>query len=245
MEFASIVSPAYPQGMINSSKFDSFLQQLHASPFFSGSDASTLTALAREAKQIHLDAGEVIFLEGEPSKGLFWLEEGTVKAVKYSPEGKEQILHFIKVGETFNEVGAFTTLPNPATVVALEAATVWCIPREAIAQRIQADPAFAQMIIDTLSLRLRHSVNLIEDLSLRSVLSRLSRLILEGARDGTLQRPAWYTQQELAARLGTVTDVVRRALRNLENDDVIAVDRRQIRILDEEALKRRAAYDAS
>lgn len=231
--------------MVNLPKFDIFLQRLQASPFFSGSEADTLAALAREAKQIHLEAGEVIFMEGEPSKGLFWLENGTVKAVKYSSEGKEQILHFIKPGETFNEVGAFTTLPNPATIVALEDARVWCIPREAIAHRIQADPAFAQMIIDTLSLRLRHSVDLIEDLSLRSVLSRLSRLILDGALDGTLQRPVWYTQQELAARLGTVTDVVRRSLRNLENDGVIVVDRRQIRILDEEALRRRAAYDAS
>jgi CRP-like cAMP-binding protein len=40
-----------------------------------------------------------------------------LKAVKYAASGREQILHLIEPGETFNEVGAFADLPNPASVV--------------------------------------------------------------------------------------------------------------------------------
>ncbi|MFK7806043.1 MAG: Crp/Fnr family transcriptional regulator [Anaerolineae bacterium] len=218
-----------------------FIDQLQKSSFFSHIEEAELTVLVSRAKQTSFEAGELIFEEGQPSKGLFWLESGTIKAVKYAQGGKEQILHFIKPGQTFNEVGAFTTRPNPASVVALESVSVWCIPREVIKRQIQKDPEFAQMIIDVLSDRLRHSVMLIEDLSLRPVVNRLSRLILDDSQDGTLFRPSWYTQYELAARLGTVADVVQRSLRKLEIEDLIEVERKEIRILNRSALEKLAA----
>jgi CRP/FNR family transcriptional regulator len=68
------------------------------------------------------------------------------------------------------------------------------------------------------------------------VTGRLARLLLEDAVENVLERPRWYTQAELAARLGTVPDVVQRALRTLESDGLIAVDRHQIHILDRPAL---------
>ena len=51
-----------------------------------------------------------------------------------------------------------------------------------------------------------------------------------------LARPSWYTQNELAARLGTVADVVQRSLRRLEAEGVIRVERHLITILDPERL---------
>ena len=164
-----------------------FTEQLRSSPFFSSLSEESLAFLVAQVQQTDFQAGMMIFREGEPSQGLYWLHSGTMKAVKYSTSGKEQILHFIKPGQTFNEVGAFTTLPNPASVVALEQVQVWCIPRSVIQQQIQQDPTFAQLIIDALSERLRQSVAMIEDLSLRQVLNRLSRLILDES-DGTRQR---------------------------------------------------------
>jgi len=164
-----------------------------------------------------------------------------LKAVKYSTSGKEQILHFVKPGETFNEVGAFTALPNPATVVALVDVQAWSISRDAIQRQIQQDSAFAQLIIDVLAERLRHSVALIEDLSLRPVIGRLSRLLLGESDGNTFFRPSWYTQYELAARLGTVEDVVQRSLRQLEGNNLIEVNRQQIRIVNRIELEELAA----
>jgi CRP/FNR family transcriptional regulator len=194
--------------------------------------------LGTHAAHHRYPAGKAIFWEGEPSQGLYWLHSGALKAVKYSASGREQILHLINPGQTFNEVGAFTTLPNPASVLALASSKVWHIPGEAIRQRIQQDPVFAQLIIDVLAQRLRHSVDLIEDLSLRPIINRLSKLILDEAEGNTLFRPDWYTQHELAARLGTVEDVLQRALRRLEADKLIQVERRQILILDRRGMEK-------
>ena len=213
--------------------------QLRQSPFFEPLADAVLGELVAAARPETFAAGALVFQEGDTSQGLFWLKSGALKAVKYSTQGREQIIHLVKPGQTFNEVGAFTTLPNPASVVALEAAQVWHIPGRRIRAQIQADPAFAQQVIDVLSQRLRHSVDLIEDLSLRPVISRLSRLLLDEAEDGVLFRPSWYTQTELAARLGTVTDVLQRALRKLEAEDLLEVDRQAIRLLDRDQLEDR------
>ena len=218
-----------------------FIEQLRESPFFGSLNEDSLMFLVEQVQQNDYPAGMTIFREGEPSQGMYWLRSGTLKAVKYSASGKEQTLHFVRAGHTFNEVGAFTTLPNPASVVALEDVQVWFIPREAIRQQIQQDPTFAQLIIDVLSERLRQSVALIEDLSLRPVINRLSRLILDESDGNRFFRPSWYTQYELAARLGTVEDVVQRSLRKLEVSDLIEVNRQQIQIINRSELEKLAA----
>jgi CRP/FNR family transcriptional regulator len=224
-----------------SDSFDLFIARLKESPFWEALDEASLVFLRSQARQMHYEAGEAIFWEGEPSQGLYWLQSGTLKAVKYAASGREQILHLIEPGETFNEVGAFADLPNPASVVVLATAETWHISRAAIRQLVRREPDFAQVIINVLSERLRDSVSLIEDLSLRSVMNRLARLILDEAEDGVLVRPSWYTQNELAARLGTVADVVQRSLRKLEADNLIEVSREQILIVNRQELEELAS----
>jgi CRP-like cAMP-binding protein len=144
---------------------------------------------------------------------------------------------FLEPGETFNEIGVFTNLPNPATAIALEPAGAWLIPRATLLRLLRERPEFAEQLVAKLAARMLYLVNLVTDLSLHSVTARLARLLLEsaGAAD-LLPRPRWYTQAELAARLGTVPDVVQRALRELEGDGLIQVKRHEIRILDRAAL---------
>jgi CRP/FNR family transcriptional regulator len=217
-----------------------FNQRLKESPFFAPLSQKSLAFLSNQAKRTHYPTGATIFWQGEPSQGLYWLQSGNLKAVKYATSGREQTLHLIKPGQTFNEVGAFTTLPNPASVVALEPVQVWYIPGDAIRQLLRQDPVFAQSVIDVLSERLRQSAALVEDLSLRPVISRLSRLILDEAEGDALLRPSWYTQNELAARLGTVADVIQRSLRKLEANNLIEVGRYQILIINREKLQKLA-----
>jgi CRP/FNR family transcriptional regulator len=210
---------------------DILIEQLEIIPFFSALERESLGRLSQQARHRVYEAGQAVFMEGDASQGLYWLQSGMLKAAKYSTSGREQVLHLIRPGQTFNEVGAFTDLPNPASVMALEQSSVWCIPRQAIKTLMLQDPIFAQQIIDVLAQRLRHAAALVEDLSMRPVTNRLARLILDEAVEDTLQRPRWYTQNELAARLGTVADVVQRSLQKLEEDGLIEVERQQIKIL--------------
>ncbi|HRQ38115.1 MAG TPA: Crp/Fnr family transcriptional regulator [Chloroflexota bacterium] len=205
-------------------------------PLFAGLDAASLQRLAQFARWQEYEAGEVVVLEGDEPSGLYYLQYGWLKAVKVSVGGREQILRFLEPGDTFNEIGVFATQPNPVTVIALEAAGIWLLPRAALLHLLQEKPEFAQQLVARMAERVLYLVALVSDLSLRPVTGRLARLLLAGAVDDVLERPRWYTQAELAARLGTVPDVVQRALRELENDGLIQVERQQIRILNRPAL---------
>lgn len=222
-------------------RVSSLLQQLRAIAFLKTLDQPTLESLARDALWREYAAGEVVFVEGESSSGLYVLHTGWLKVMKTSAEGREQALRFIGPGEAFNEIGVFADRPNPATAIALEPAGIWLLRREAVLGLLRTRPDFAEHVIANMADRVIDLVALVADLSLRSVTARLARLLLEDATGDVLHRPHWYTQTELAGRLGTVPDVVQRALRGLENEGAIEVHRHEIHIRDRAALEKLAA----
>ncbi|MDH5507007.1 MAG: Crp/Fnr family transcriptional regulator [Anaerolineae bacterium] len=217
-----------------------FLSQV---PYFSEIDSEYLEVIFRNAVKKDIAPDQVVFLEGDPNIGLYVVEKGWFKVVKIAPSGREQVINFIGPGEAFNALSLFADIPNPATAVALESSIVWLLPREVMLQMLDKYPKLAQSVIKSLAGRVQHLVGLVEDLSLRSVEARLARLLMEQAAGETVHRQKWATQSELAARLGTVTDVLSRALRKLTEEGLIQVSRHQIQILNPEELKARAEFE--
>jgi CRP/FNR family transcriptional regulator len=165
------------------------------------------------------------------------VQSGWLKASKIAVDGREQILQFLGSGEVFNAVSVFTATPNPASVTALETAQVWMIARDELLNLLDADPRFARRIIQNLAGRVMHLIALVEDLSLRTVEARLARLLLEQSVEGKVRRKKWATQTEMAARLGTVPDVVSRTLRKLSERGLIEISRNEIAILNRHQLE--------
>jgi len=96
----------------------------------------------------------------------------------------------------------------------------------------------ADAVIQALAQNLRHMIELIEELSFYQVTHRLARLLSQlpaEALDG--QGVGRLTQDQLAARLGTVREVVARSLRELERSGAIQVKRRQIQVINKELLE--------
>lgn len=211
--------------------------RLGAISLFAGLDAETLALLASDSEQRTVRPGEFVFVEGEQPRGLYVLESGWVRAVKMSAQGREQVLQFVGPGEPFNTVSIFTTRPNPASAMALEESVVWMVPRATVERVLRERPEFAQRVLENMAERMIYLVGLVADLSLRTVTERLANLVLERSEGGVLERPKWFTLAELAARLGTVPDVVQRAMGRLQSEGIIDVTRREIRILDEERLR--------
>ncbi len=205
-------------------------------PYFSPLPDEVLAALAALAVERHYDRGQAIFLEGEPCAGLYVVARGEVKVFKVSPQGREQILHRLDPGDTFNDVAALDGGPNPASATALSDATLCLIARPDIQRLAQAHPALAWALIESVARRARHLVAMVEDLALRSVKERLARLLLAEAERipaaGALDRSRMLSQAEMAARLGTVREMIGRALRDLDDDGIISLDRHRIVIRD-------------
>lgn len=208
-------------------------------PSFKNLDAGSLKAIVEAAVVRSYKAGDLIFREGEPAAGLFAVQTGWAKAYKISEAGREQVARFVRAGECFNEIGAYAGGTNQATVEALEPTTAWIISHEALLRLMQEHTQITHVVAQNLAQRVIHLMELVEDISLRTVTQRLVRMLLDHSSGDVLSRRRWSTQAEMAARLGTVPDVLNRCLRDLVDEGLIEIERHSLRILDRDGLRRK------
>ncbi len=184
-------------------------------------------------KQVY-EKGEMIFWEGDQSQGFYLVLEGLIKIYKLSGEGKEQILQFIKPGQTFGEVVVFFGRAFPAHAEAVQKSIVLFFPRQDFRELIRENPELALMMLAILSERLRRFTIQVENLSLKEVPSRLAGYFLylsqKEAKDDTIELD--ISKGQLASLLGTVPETLSRILRRMAEHGIIEVKGRQIRLLD-------------
>lgn len=218
---------------------DILLKRLQTFEFMRGLDHASLKQLANSALWKVFLPNAVVFWEGDVESNLYYLQYGSLKVLKASPDGREQVLRFINAGEVFNEIGVLAKRPNPATAVALEESGIWLIPRQALEEMMMAHPQVALQVIENMADKIINLVTLATDLSLKTVEARFAKLLLEQAEGDQIERRRWTNQTELAAHLGTVPDVLSRVIRELTRAGLIEMDRQQIRILDRAGLAKR------
>lgn len=208
---------------------------VRAFPFFAGLDEATYAELLAGAQTRRYARGEALFFDGEPCKGLFLVQSGTIKIYKLSEAGREQIIHIQRAGDAVAELPLFDNGPYPASASALEDSVVLFFPKAAFHNMLERRPQLSRAVIAALAKRLRKMVELVENLSLHGVRQRLARLLLEEA-NGRRAFHLQFTNEELAARLGSVRDVTSRTLSGLQADQLIRLTGRQVEILDAEGL---------
>jgi CRP/FNR family transcriptional regulator len=209
---------------------------LAALPYLACVPAAELRRLAARCVWRAVRRGASIFREGEPALGLYVITEGRVKLARLSPAGREQVLHVEGAGASLGEVPVFDGGGYVATAVALTDARLLFVEREALFALCRRRPDVALGIVAVLARRLRRFAALIEDLALRDVTERLAGFLLaEAPRGGGVFEIG--TQDEVAARLGTVRELVSRSLTRLTAAGVIARTGRRVRVLDRQHLQ--------
>lgn len=216
-------------------------------PYFADLPASAQQAIRGAWRRQVVAAGTLLFSEGEPSAGLYAVAAGRVRVFKLSADGREQGLHVMGPGETFNDISALDGGSNPASALALEPTILYLLDPVTLTDLMIREPTLARAIVTFLAERVRFLVNKVEALAFHSVSARLARLLLEQAAtqeatdEVALERQRWLTQQELAAQLGTAREVVGRVLRQFVGQGLIEMDRNRIVLLDSETLRDLAA----
>jgi CRP-like cAMP-binding protein len=210
---------------------------LRRNEYFEGLDKTLLARVADHMQLREFERGEVLFWEGERCAGLHIIEQGCVKIYRLSVQGRQYIVRVLQEGETCNEVPTFDGGSNPVNLEALEPTRAWVIAPEILRQLLDEHPAFARKVIDNLAQNLRGLVKRVSEMAFFQVTHRLARLISElPAKELSGEGSAHWTQEQLAARLGTVREVVARSLKELERSGAIRVDKRRIMIADADVL---------
>lgn len=182
--------------------------------------------------------GEIVCWQGEPCAGLFMIRYGSVKLFKISARGRELIIRVFEDGASFNEVPVFDRGSNPVNVAALEESEIWTVESKVIQRAMEEHPEMARAVIKNLSANLRMLVAAVEELSFFQVTNRLARLIARLPPERLMgESNTRVTQDQLAAQLGTVREVLARSLRELERSGAIEVKNRTIQVVDQGALR--------
>ncbi len=207
----------------NADKIEIFRQ----TELFRELDESVLLPLAERAAQKHLARNEILFLAGEPAEGLFVVASGSVRAFRTGADGREQTIHVERAVTTIAEVPVFDGGSYPSTVAAEEATVIYFLDKKLILNTLLEHPQLALAGIKLIAGRLRRCAELVETLSLREVGQRLATLLLAEAQTRGVKTPDGtkiklkLTHNQLAARVGTVREVVTRVLLRLQTQNLI------------------------
>jgi len=215
---------------------------LRRTTLFGELNETELKALAERSVERRLSRNEVLFVAGDEAAGLFVIVEGALRAFREGVDGREQVIHVERTGATIAELPVFDDKPYPSTVAAEEDSTVLFLSKGEVKSLCLAHPEIALAALKLLAGRLRKCAELVEALSLREVDQRLARWLLAEARargnriDGGLELTLVLTNQQIAARIGSVREVVSRALARLQQNGLISVEGRRVVIQQEATL---------
>jgi len=214
------------------------VESLSQMPFFSRLGEDALRRVALQVQKRTFSPGQLIVLEGESCGSIYLVAKGLVRARRLSPDGREQVLAYLGPGGSFNLVSALDGGPNLATTDSVREATLYAIPCQTFRQMVGEHQEMALAISEHLAVEVRRLSDMVELLALHTVRSRLARFLLTTAQDADSPRP--WTQQDIAAHIGTVREMVGRSLRAFAEEGWIRRQRGRIIIVDRQGLEHEA-----
>jgi len=155
-----------------------------------------------------------------------------------NPNGRIQVLARFAPPEPINIISLLSNPPsNRATIEALSDADLYALSAADFDNLIENYPDFSAQLLQQLAGRIGDLTEKIANLSLFPVKTRLARFIIKLA-EGSLPNDSGWTQDEIAAEIGTTRDIVGRLLREFEQEELINRDRSIISLLDRSGLYR-------
>jgi CRP-like cAMP-binding protein len=207
---------------------------LHRLPLFTDLTESELNLVAARVTIQRFRARETVFSEGDPCRELLVVRDGRVNLLKTAANGRQQLLSVERAGNSLSEISVFDGDPYPATAEAATETTLLRLEAEHFRKICLQHPEMALKVIKVLGHRLRRMGSLIEDLSFSTVRGRLVAYL------GHLAHEAGHrvsegvafelteNNEQLAARLGTVRELISRNLGRLHNEGLIQISCRAV-----------------
>jgi CRP/FNR family transcriptional regulator, dissimilatory nitrate respiration regulator len=215
------------------------LMDWEAIPYFADLDADGLRRVDNASHRHCYQAGATIFNEGESCAGFHVVLEGLVRIYRVNPEGRLHTLSLLRPISTFNEVAAVDGGVNPFNASAVTSVEVMVISHEALLRLLSLEPKLMGNYIQALAHVNRDYLERLEDMTFRTIPSRLAKLFLHETTyaDHISEAPTRLTQEEIASILGTTREVVGRALRGLLNAGLLKKKGRKVYIADRDGLE--------
>lgn len=195
-------------------------------------DMERLDALVKPSSPLH--AGEYLYRVGDPFKSLYAVHSGYFKTYAYDDSGREQVLGFHLPGELMG-LGAIYPDHHVANAVALDTATVCRLQYSELSALAAQIPSLQKQLFRLMSKDIRGLQALSGDYTAEErlasfLMSLSSRLHLRGYSAAEFLLA--MKRRDIANYLRLATETVSRVFAKFQEDGLISVERREVRILD-------------
>jgi CRP/FNR family transcriptional regulator len=203
----------------------------------------TLVNLFKGGTKLTYKKGEYIIRPGEAPTGVFYIEEGLVKAFNISKYGEENLLIVRKNHELFPLIWAITGEDREIIYQALGPTTVWRIGREIFVDFLTKHPDSMPPLLDMIINQYKMHSERILNLEYRSVRERLISFLLtmsqrfgqEVADELVINVPLRH--QDIASSINATRETTSREMAVLEKRGLLRNKQSLITLIDIEQLK--------
>lgn len=188
--------------------------------------------------------GDSIFEEGDVTNGIYCIKDGVCKLSKLSPNGKDQIIKFMRPGELLGQRSMISEEPTNLSAIALEDMEVCFVPKQEILNFFTQNNKFSLNVMKTLSNDLKDADDLTVAMAQKTVKERLAAALLyleeifDVNMDDTLK--VQLSREELAGMIGTATESCIRLLSEFNKLGLIELIGKKIALKDRKGLEKLA-----
>lgn len=191
-------------------------------------------AFEASARILDLKRGDKVYHQGDPPRGLYFVEKGLVGLVLIgASSGKEHLVRFFRSGQFFGHRSLFAHEGHHGTTTVLEPTRIRLVPSATVHAVLEKNPKLYEGLVQVLAKELRRSelqrVMILEN----EILARTAQSVVY-LKD--LHPEHQWTRQEIANFCASTVSTVIKAMGELEERGFIRQDGRGFSILDRDGL---------
>lgn len=209
--------------------------ELENIPLLANLSRPTRQAIAQRSFKQKTPGGKTFVIEGAPAEFGYFVIAGQARVLRMSEDGRLQVLGRFGRGAPLNILSLISeSQRNRASIEALTSLKTLVLSSDDFTHLLENYLDFSNSLLQVFAQRMAKMTDLAARLSLYSVRARLAQFLIELAK--LPEAAGGWTQDEIAAQIGTVRDVVGRTLRDFTAQGLIKRDRQRITLLDRPGL---------
>lgn len=209
---------------------------LERSAWFRSTPEALQAQLVERGRVQHLQAGQRLFMRGDPDDGLYCVLDGVIRIGAASFAGKEVLLAVIEPVNWFGEIALFDGRPRTHDAYAERDSVLFHLPRTELMTLLERSPEYWHAFGLLLTHKLRLAFEAIEEAALLPAAQRIARRLLLMAagygEPGVLRRVLKVPQEDLAMMLALSRQTINLTLKQFEAHGALQLRYAEIEILD-------------
>src|SRR5690242_15810019 len=180
--------------------------------------------------------GELVFVHGDPSDCIYFLQKGRMKITALSEDGHEVVHEILGPGEIFGHTSTILGIPRTTSAQTLETSLLCEIRQKDFESLLAAYPALSLQLLKSVGLRLKKAEAQLLNVICHDVSTRVREALLDliaGESGVQSDQPVRIkiTQQDLASLIGASRQKTWEALKELESSNVLRLMYRSILVI--------------